>query len=426
MFHSFFPRPKLFFISAAIWTAICIAVWYTVGPQMGAAIGLPPLAPGEKAPLGLAYFFSPDNLWFYLYFFLFVVIFGLAWKVIGRDHPWTNWSIWGTAFIIFIAYFAVQLQVALNNWRGPFYDLFQKGLSGDKSVTAQALWSLQWYFFEIGIVSVVINVVTAFFTNHYVFRWRTAMNEYYMSLWPKLRHIEGASQRVQEDTMRFANILEGLGVVFINSIMTLVVFLPLLFQISEYVGDVPILGAVPHSLFWLAIGWSLFGTALLAFAGIKLPGLQFRNQRVEAAYRKELVYGEDNADRADPITVRELFANVRRNYFRMYWHYCYFNAVRFTYGQLDATLLTFILIPTVAAGRITMGIWQQIATAFGEVSNSFQYLVNYWSTIIELLSIHKRLVAFEAAIDNQPLPEIDRHYLEREAEGGELAADRPY
>ncbi|TCV74463.1 peptide/bleomycin uptake transporter [Neorhizobium sp. R1-B] len=426
MFHSFFPRPKLFFTSAAIWTLVCILVWYTVGPQMGAAVGLPPLAPGEKAPLGLAYFFSRDNLWFYLYFFLFVLVFGLAWKAIERDHPWTNWSIWGSAFIIFIAYFAVQLQVALNNWRGPFFDLFQKGLSGDKSVTAEALWSLQWYFFEIGIVSVVINVVTAFFTNHYVFRWRTAMNDFYMSKWDKLRHIEGASQRVQEDTMRFANILETLGVVFINSIMTLVVFLPLLFQISEYVGNVPILGAVPHSLFWLAIGWSLFGTALLAFAGIKLPGLNFRNQRVEAAYRKELVYGEDYADRADPVTVRELFVNVRRNYFRMYWHYCYFNAARFTYGQLDATLLTFILIPTVAAGRITMGVWQQIATAFGEVSNSFQYLVSYWSTIIELLSIHKRLVAFEAAIDDKPLPEIDQHYLEREAEGGELAADRPY
>ncbi|MXN44335.1 peptide antibiotic transporter SbmA [Shinella kummerowiae] len=416
MFHSFFPQPKLFFTSAAVWAAICIAVWYTVGPQMGAAIGLPPLAPGEKAPLGLAYFTSPDNLWFYLYFLIFVLTFGFAWKVIARDHPWTSWSIWGSAFIVFIAYFAVQLQVALNNWRGPFFDMFQKGLSGDKSVTAEALWGLQLYFLQIGIVFVVVNVITAFFTNHYVFRWRTAMNDYYMSLWPKLRHIEGASQRVQEDTMRFANILEGLGVAFINSIMTLVVFLPLLFQMSDYVGDVPILGAVPHSLFWLAIGWSLFGTALLAFAGIKLPGLQFRNQRVEAAYRKELVYGEDDADRADPITVRELFANVRRNYFRMYWHYCYFNVARFTYNQLDATLLTFILIPTVAAGRITMGVWQQIATAFGEVSNSFQYLVSYWSTIIELLSIHKRLKAFEAAIDDKPLPEIDQRYLETQME----------
>ena len=52
-----------------------------------------------------------------------------------------------------------------------------------------------------------------------------------------------------------------------------------------------------------ALLWSAFGTAFLALVGIKLPGLEFRNQRVEAAYRKELVYGEDDADRADPPTV---------------------------------------------------------------------------------------------------------------------------
>ncbi|MQW86843.1 peptide antibiotic transporter SbmA [Sinorhizobium saheli] len=412
MFHSFFPKPKLFFASGAIWSLICILIWYTVGPQVGAAVGLPPLAPDQKAPIGLAYFFTPDNLWFYLYFTIFVLIFGGVWKIIARDHPWVNWSIWGSAFIIFIAYFAVQTSVAVNNWRGPFFDLLQDALARKPGITASQFYLLQLRFLEIGFVGVTLNVITAFFTNHYVFRWRTAMNDFYMSKWEQLRHIEGASQRVQEDTMRFANILEGLGVTLINSVMTLVVFLPLLFDMSKHVADLPVLGAIPHSLFWLAIIWSLFGTMLLAGAGIKLPGLNFRNQRVEAAYRKELVYGEDHADRAQPLTVRELYSNVRRNYFRMYWHYLYFNVARYSYGQLDAIFLNFMLIPTFVAGKITLGIWQQISTAFGEVSNSFQYLVNYWPTIVELLSIQKRLKAFEAAIEEEPLPEIDQQFIE--------------
>lgn len=417
MFHSFFPRPKLFFTSAIVWTAICILVWYSVGPELGAALGMPPLAEGEKPPLGLAFFVTPDNLWFYLYFTIFVVIFGVVWKLIDRDHPWSNWSIWGSAFIIFIAYFVVQISVALNNWRGPFFDLFQRALEKQPGITAGQFYDLQLRFLEIGMVSVAMNVIIAFFTSHYVFRWRTAMNDFYLSKWNKLRHIEGASQRIQEDTMRFASIVEGLGVVLINSVMTLVVFLPILFELSGHVTELPILGAIPHSLFWLALIWSVFGTVLLALVGIKLPGLQFRNQRVEAAFRKELVYGEDYADRAKPLTMAELFANVRKNYFRMYWHYTYFNVARYTFGQLDAIILTFMLIPTIVAAKITMGIWQQIATAFGQVSDSFQYLVSSWSTIIELLSIRKRLVAFEAAIDNEPLPEIDQEYL---AEQGEV------
>ena len=75
----------------------------------------------------------------------------------------------------------------------------------------------------------------------------------------------------------------------------------------------------------IAIVWSLFGTAFLALIGIRLPGLEFRNQRVEAAYRKELVYAEDDERRAQPQTVAELFAAVRANYFRLYFNYMYFN-----------------------------------------------------------------------------------------------------
>ena len=56
----------------------------------------------------------------------------------------------------------------------------------------------------------------------------------------------------------------------------------------------------------------MFGTVFLATVGIKLPGLEFKNQRVEAAYRKELVYGEDDETRAKPPTLAELFGNVRR------------------------------------------------------------------------------------------------------------------
>ncbi len=57
--------------------------------------------------------------------------------------------------------------------------------------------------------------------SHYVFRWRMAMNAYYLDHWAELRTVEGAAQRVQEDTMRFASTTEDLGVSLINSVMTL-------------------------------------------------------------------------------------------------------------------------------------------------------------------------------------------------------------
>ncbi|HKJ53177.1 MAG TPA: SbmA/BacA-like family transporter, partial [Gammaproteobacteria bacterium] len=153
---------------------------------------------------------------------------------------------------------------------------------------------------------------------------------------------------------------------------------------------------------------AVFGTGFLALVGVKLPGLYFKNQRVEAAFRKELVYGEDDESRAQPPTLKELFANVRKNYFTIYFHYMYFNVARMLYLQADAIFVYVLLVPTIAVGAITFGILQQILTAFNQVSNSFQYLVNSWTTIIELLSIYKRLQSFEAAIRQQPLPAIDQ------------------
>ncbi|SFB46034.1 peptide/bleomycin uptake transporter [Rhizobium sp. NFR07] len=424
MFHSFFPRPKLFFISAVIWSFVAILAWYFIFAGIGdrAGFGLPE---GASEPYDLTYFLMPSNLYFYAYFAICLLLFGAAWSFLAKDNPWIGWSVWGSLLIIAVTYFSVQVSVVINNWRRPFGDTLQNALTKQPGITVDSFYSLMIIFAQIAFLSMAVSILTDFFTSHYIFRWRTAMNNFYMSKWEKLRHIEGASQRVQEDTMRFSATLEGLGINLINSVMTLVVFLPILFGLSGYVSDLPIIGEIPHALFWLALFWSAFGTLLLAVAGIKLPGLNFRNQRVEAAYRKELVYGEDHADRAQPLTIAELYSNVRTNYFRMYWHYLYFNVARYFYIQADALFLLFMLVPTIVAGKITYGIYQQIATAFGQVSSSFQYLVNSWTTIIELLSIHKRLKAFEAAIDDEPLPEIDQRYLQREAQGGEMAANKP-
>jgi peptide/bleomycin uptake transporter len=172
---------------------------------------------------------------------------------------------------------------------------------------------------------------------------------------------------------------------------------------------------VPQGLVFVAIIWSIVGTGLLALAGIKLPGLEFRNQRVEAAYRKELVYGEDDESRAQPLTLCTLFADIRRNYFRLYLHYMYFNLARILYLQAGVLVPYIALAPTILSGAITLGVMQQIVRAFDRVQSSFQYLVNSWTTIVELLSVHKRLKAFEATIRGEPLPDIDRRYLERQA-----------
>jgi peptide/bleomycin uptake transporter len=415
MFQSFFPKPKLFFISFALWAAISMFIWYQYGAELGQWFGFAADLPDAEPIVGLRFFWTPSFLWFYIYYAVSTAIFTAFWFWFS-PHPWQWWSILGSSFILFTTFIGVQVSVALNNWRRPFFDDVQAALSPNSTVTADRLYGLIFDFFSIATFSIIIAIFSSFYTSHYLFRWRTAMNDYYTSKWEKVRHIEGASQRVQEDTNRFARIMEDLGTRIIDSVLTLVAFMPILLSLSAYVTEMPVVGKIAAPLLTMAILWSLIGTVLLLVAGIKLPGLEFKRQRVEAAYRKELVYGEDHADRAQPATLKELFNNVRINAFRIYGHYLYFNVARYVYLQSDSIFVYVILIPTIIAGKITFGILQQILSAFGQVSNSFQFLVNSWTTIIDLISVYKRLAAFEAAFDDAPLPKIDQEWIEKPQE----------
>ena len=311
---------------------------------------------------------------------------------------WFRWSWPGMGVIVLGTWYQVQVDVKINEWFGGFYDLIQKALSTPNSVQLSEFNSFLLTFGKIAGIYVVVAVFLSFFTKHWIFRWRNAMNDYYMNNWVKLRTIEGASQRVQEDTRRFAATMETLGVSLLDSFLTLIAFLPILWELSKPIKVLPFIGEVDHALVYVAVIFALFGTALLAAIGIKLPGLEFNNQKVEAAFRKELVFGEDHEDRAKPPTIVELFNNVRRNYFRLFFHYMYFDIAKWSYLQFGVLVPYMALGPTIVSATITLGVMQQIVRAFGRVESSFQFLVRSWSIIVELISIYKRLVAFEKAL----------------------------
>ncbi|GKW20071.1 microcin B17 transporter [Pectobacterium araliae] len=395
MFKSFFPNPKPFFFSALVWSMFCIVVWFVwVRDYAGFT--------DTTLPVTVSRFVSWPYLWFYCYYLIASMSFGIFW-LLFCPHRWQRWSVLGSILIIFMMNFSVEIGVTLNAWYGPFYDLIQKALTQPGAVTLAEFYQGIFTVLRITLLSLTVGVFNLFLTSHYIFRWRSAMNEFYIAHWSVLRHIEGASQRVQEDTMRFASTLEGLGIQLIQSIMTLVAFLPVLATLSKHVGNLPLLGDIPYGLVIAAVAWSLVGTGLIALIGIKLPGLEFNNQRVEAAYRKELVYGEDHADRADPLTAAVLFTAVRKNYFRLYFHYTYFNVARMFYLSLDNIFSLLLLFPAIIAGTLTLGLITQITNVFDRVRYSFQYLINSWSTIIELLSIYKRLRAFESVMDKEEI-----------------------
>lgn len=210
----------------------------------------------------------------------------------------------------------------INEWYGGFYNMLQRATEHQVA----ELWDEMVKFAWIAFPYVLIATATAYVTRVYAFRWREAMTFSYVSKWQTVeQEVEGSSQRIQEDIHRFARIFESLGLQVVRALLTLIAFLPILWALSSGV-DLPLVREIPGSLVWVALLVSLGGLLISWFVGIKLPGLEYNNQKVEAAFRKELVYAEDDkVNFGKTETLVELFTGLKINYHRLFLHYGYFD-----------------------------------------------------------------------------------------------------
>ena len=305
------------------------------------------------------------------------------------------WAYGGGLTLLVSLFIQVELTVKINEWYGGFYNILQKATEHDVS----EFWAEMIKFGKIAFPYVLIATATAYFTRIYAFRWREAMTFSYVSKWQQVEEeIEGASQRIQEDIYRFARIFESLGLQVVRALLTLIAFLPILWGLSSGV-DLPYIKEIPGSLVWVALIVSLGGLFISWFVGIKLPGLEYNNQKVEAAFRKELVYAEDDKiNFGSTESLVELFTGLRFNYHRLFLHYGYFDIWVNSFEQLMIIVPYLIMGPGLFTGLITLGVLVQVSNAFSKVRESFSIFIANWTTITELRSIHKRLKEFEENI----------------------------
>lgn len=350
------------------------------------------------------------------------------------SREWALWAWGGMALLLASIYAQVQMVVLINNWYRETWDLLGAAAGfGEAQESVDGIRQIGMLLLEFCAIAfpyVLLGVLSSFFGQHYAFRWRQAITFAYRPYWEKTeKEVEGASQRMQEDPARFAVVVESLGLGLFRAVLTLIAFIPILWNLSEQLSmeingkqeeldktlaavsaedasmiEFALIGVryvadVPGSLMWIAIGIAVFGTCLSYFVGIKLPGLHYNNQKVEARFRKRLVYAEDDKKFADMPSMLELFTGLRFNYFRLYLHSSYFGLWSGFFAQFVIIIDFILLAPGVlVAGLITVGVINQVGHAFGKVTESLAYFVDRWVDVTELLSIIKRLREFEGNI----------------------------
>lgn len=373
---------------------------------------------------------------------------GLARRVWSLTRPYfvsderiVAWSL--LLAIIALNLGSVYMAVLFNDWNKLFYDALQ-----DKN--SAVFWEQLARFTYLAVAFIVIAVYKFYLTQRLSMRWRAWMTTHYLERWLSnhafyqlelLRFTrqphqgttnpDNPDQRIQEDINQFSDLTISLSMGMLNSTVTLVSFVGILWGLSG--GFAFSLGAhefnIPGFMVWMALLYSVAGSVLTQFIGKPQIGLNFEQQRLEADFRHHMVrvreYSESIAlDRGETFERGQLnqrFNRVLGNLLqliqaqkRLVWFTSF-------YGQA-ATIFPFLVAaPRFFSGAIQLGDLMQISSSFGQVQSAMSWFVDSYNSLAVWRATTDRLTSFEqtfqqlthagAAVSRTPAETLNVHTL---------------
>lgn len=337
-----------------------------------------------------------------------------------------------TGLFVFIGHsvFKAYIKVALNDWYEEFYDIVGStvdvesgsGLRGKR----EDVWDLLLSFAIIVSPTIVVHPLARWVGSVWCYSWRVALIRAYLSHWDcNMMPVEGAAQRVHEDTQRFSDGLHSCFGILLDSICTLAAFVPVLLGLGAEV-HLPGLDWAPW-LLTIAVGAAMGGLCVSMLVGWRLVGLEVANQVVEARLRTKLVLLEqtpvaicggptetrdeefvdiDAPPVPKPISplcaLKRVLVELWENYRRLYYQFALFNVWISSYDQFMVILPYLLVSPLLfaedPANRITLGTLVKVSNAFGRCFDAMAVVSENWSAVNAWRSVLRRLSEFETTI----------------------------
>src|SRR5262245_28953843 len=151
----------------------------------------------------------------------------------------------------------------------------------------------------------------------------------------------------------------------------------------------------------------------------KLTDLEYDNQVVEAAFRKKLVYCEDEPTLYEETAkFRALFAPIRTNWNRLYRYNALFDVWKHCY-LLHVWMVPFLVLGSgLFGGLLIFGVMMQVNDAFTRLNNTVSPFIQNCQIITEVRSIYRRLSEFEHHLQDPQLQQEEKQQPASATVGG--------
>lgn len=315
------------------------------------------------------------------------------------------------AAVIAIELSIVGINVLLNSWNNSFYNALQ-----DKDWNG-FVYQLG-YFCVLATAFILLAVYQLYLNQWLQIRWRRWLTRTYLDHW-----LEGANhyrmqllgdaadnpdQRIADDIRQFIELTLNIGLQLLNSCVTLLSFLAILWGLSA-AAPLHVFGVkldIPGYLLWAALIYACIGTALTHLIGRALVALNFQQQRYEADFRFNLVRVRENSEqialldgeRAERDWLLLRFGNVVANWMAIMSRQKKLTFFTAGYAQASVVFPFVMVSPAYFAGAIQLGGLMQTANAFGQVQNALSVFVTLYRNLAEWRAVIERLSGFDASV----------------------------
>jgi putative ATP-binding cassette transporter len=338
------------------------------------------------------------------------IVWRIAAPYFRSEDKWAGGGL--LAAVVAIELSLVAIDVLVNQWNNRFYNALQVR---DWSIFVRETL----IFCALAATNVVLAVYQLYLNQWLQIRWRQWMTRRYLGQWlHEANHYrmqlqgdaaDNPDQRISDDVKLFVERTMNIGLNLLNSVVTLLSFVVILWGLSA-VAQLNFFGThvvIPGYLVWCALIYAVVGTILTQWIGSPLVRLDFEQQRFEADFRFNLIRVRENSEQiallrgegAERERLSTRFARVIENWYAIMRRTKRLVAFTASFDQTAVIVPYILAAPAYFADRIQLGGMMQSASAFGSVQKALSFFVVVYRELAEWRAVIARLDGFEKAIE---------------------------